>query len=191
MTYKVNSKKSTVYFFNLICETLVMVSLYTIFVSILFFTYGKYIETQVAKNNANLLVDSLTTDLKFFGIQLVPDEFHILEKVLKNLKAPDMTKDDQKIKDQNLILIKKTMLIIFGGSLTAILFGLFVWIFLLKRPFKQYFTFIFPHVIILLIFVAIVEITFFTFISKNYRSLDPNVSKKALMDTLIKEIKNQ
>ena len=188
MTYKVNSKKSTIYFSNLICETLVMVSLYTIFVSILFFTYGKYIETQVAKNNANLLVNSLTSDLKFFGTQLVPNQFDILEKVLQNLKAPDMTKDDQKTKDQNLALIKKTMLIVFGGALIAILFGLFLWIFLLKRPVKQYFTFIFPHAMILLIFVGIVEIAFFTFISKNYRSLDPNVAKKALMDTLINEV---
>lgn len=190
MTYKLFSKKSGIYFSNLICETLVMVALYTVFVAILFFTYGKYIEVSVAKNNADLLVKSFTSDLKFFGNNLAPTQFHAIESLLKNLKTPDMSKDDKKINDQNLVLIKKTMSIILFGALGAILFGLILWVFLLKRPFKQYFTFIFPHAIILLIFVAIVEMFFFFMISKNYRSLDPNVAKKAIMDTFVTEINN-
>lgn len=188
MTDKVNPKSNTIYLSNLVCETLVMVSLYTVFVTILFFTYGKYIETAVAKNNANLLVKSLTSDLKFFGTQLAPDEFHKLESVLKNLNPPDMSEADQEIKDQNSALMKRTMLIVLSSALGAIIFGLLLWVFLLKRPVKQYFTFIFPHAIILLIFVAIVEMCFFFFISRNYRSLDPNIAKKALIDAFLTQI---
>ena len=189
MTDKLISKNSGIYFSNLVCETLVMVSLYTIFVTILFFTYGKYIEISVAKNNSNLLVNSFTSDLNFFGNNIAPNQFHQLEKILQNLKTPDMTTEDQQINQQNLTLIKHTMFIVLLGSLGAVLFGLILWVFLLKRPFKQYFTFIFPHAIILLIFVALVEMCFFFFISKNYRSLDPNVAKKAIMDAIITEIK--
>jgi hypothetical protein len=179
-----------VYFSNLVCETLVMVALYTVFVTVLFFTFGKYIETSVAKNNSDLLVDSLTDDINFFGTNLAPNEFQKISELLKNLKPPNMDKEDQDVNDQNMKLIKNTMFYVLIGALSAILVGLILWVVLLRRPIKQYFTFIFPHALILLGFVALVEIIFFITISKNYRSLDPNVAKKAIMDTIIDKIQN-
>lgn len=177
------------YFSNLVCETLVMVALYTVFVTVLFFTFGKYIETSVAKNNADLLVDSLTDDIKFFGTNLAPKEFQEISKLLKQIKPPNMSKQDQDVNDQNMKLIKNTMFYVLIGALSGILVGLILWVALLRRPFKQYFTFIFPHSLILLGFVAMVEIIFFITISKNYRSLDPNIAKKAIVDTIIDKIK--
>ena len=90
----------------------------------------------------------------------------------------------------NMKLIKNTMFYLVIGALVAIVVGLIFWLTLLRRPIKQYFTFIFPHALILLGFVAMVEIIFFITISKNYRSLDPNVAKKAIMDTIIDKTKN-
>ena len=179
-----------VYFSNLVCETLVMVALYTVFVTVLFFTFGKYIETSVAKNNADLLVDSLTDDIKFFGTNLAPKEFQKISDLLKQLKSPNMDKEDQAVNDQNMKLIKNTMFYILIGALSAILVGLILWVILLRRPIKQYFTFIFPHALILLGFVALVGDYIFITISKNYRSLDPNVAKKAIMDTIIEKIRH-
>ena len=178
-----------VYFSNLLCETLVMVAVYTVFVTVLFFTFGKYIETSVAKNNADLLVDSLTDDIKFFGTNLAPKQFQEISDLLKRLKPPNMDKEDQNVNTQNMKLIKNTMFYVLIGALIAIVVGLIFWLTLLRRPFKQYFTFIFPHALIVLVFVAIVEIIFFITISKNYRSLDPNVVKKAIMDTIIEKTK--
>ena len=179
-----------VYFSNLLCETLVMVAVYTVFVTVLFFTFGKYIETSVAKNNADLLVDSLTDDIKFFGTNLAPKQFQEISDLLKRLKPPNMDKEDQNVNTQNMKLIKNTMFYVLIGALIAIVVGLIFWLTLLRRPIKQYFTFIFPHALIVLVFVAIVEIIFFITISKNYRSLDPNVVKKAIMDTIIEKTKN-
>ena len=100
-----------------------------------------------------------------------------------------MSKQDQDVNDQNMKLIKNTMFYVLIGALSGILVGLILWVALLRRPFKQYFTFIFPHSLILLGFVAMVEIIFFITISKNYRSLDPNIAKKAIVDTIIDKIK--
>lgn len=179
-----------VYFSNLVCETLVMIALYSIFVTVLFFTFGKYIETSVAKNNTDLLVDSLTDDIKFFGTNLAPKQFEELSKLLKQLTPPNMSKQDQDIKDQNMKLIKNTIFYVLIGALSAILVSLILWVALLRRSFKQYFAFIFPHALILLGFVAMAEIIFFITISKNYRSLDPNIAKKAIMNTIIDKIKS-
>lgn len=179
------------YLVNLVCETFVIVGLYTIFVTVLFFTFGKYIETFVAKNNSDLLVDSLTDDIKFFGTNLAPKEFQKISGLLKKLKPPDMSKQDKDVNDQNMKLIKDTMFYVLIGASSAILLGLIFWLVLLRRPFKEYFTLIFPHAIILLCFVAIVEIVFFTTISKNYRSLDPNIAKKAIVDTIIEKSNSQ
>jgi hypothetical protein len=174
----------------LIPGILVMVALYTVFVSIFFFTYGAYVEKSVVQNNAKLLVEGLVDDISFFGKKIMPSDMAALEKLLKNLKLPDTTEMDNQVTQQNKEITKQTAMVVGVGAIIAIVIAIIFWWLIVKKTWKYFGINIMVKSLLLLFIVGCTEFFYFTVISKNYRSLDPNVAKKAIIQSIQDELKN-
>ena len=175
----------------LIPGILIMVAFYTIFASVFFFTYGAYIEKLVVKNNSKLLVDGLVDDISSFGKEYDKTYMESIKKSLQKIKMADMTQADEKVTKNNRKIMKKTALVIGIGSVVLSIFAIIFWKFISKRTWKDFNTHIIFKSLLLLLIVAIAETLYFTSISKNYRAVDPNVAKKALIDSISTEIKKK
>ena len=149
-----------------------MLSIYTMFVPILFFTYGAYIEKETVRGQTERLVDSMLEDVNRAGIQ--------------NSAIPRVTEDtsmDDTVKQINDGIIKNafmyTGIALAGGVVLSIL---------LWKIAKEKFDL--SHIIYenfgLLFLVAVTEIAFFGLVSRNYRTLDTNEIKVYILDKLVK-----
>jgi hypothetical protein len=175
----------------LIPGILVMVALYTVFVSIFFFTYGAYVEKSVVQNNAKLLVEGLVGDISFFGKEISPSDMKTLEKLLQKIQLPDTTGMDTKVAQQNKEITKQTAIVVGVGAIIAIVIAIIFWWLIVKKTWKDFGINIMVKSLLLLFIVGCTEFFYFTFISKNYRSLDPNVAKKAIIQSIQDELKTR
>lgn len=157
-----------------IVDVIIGVVFMATFIGIFFFTYGAYIEKRIAKEQIEGAVDNLMQDIKYFaGDQISP--------VLGLLKAPEMTEEDNKVRESNKALIKKVIMLI------TIFFVLGLGLAFSLSWFKGVnFMASVKHNIIILIFIALTEFSFLTFIAAEYRSLDPNIVKKTILHALLK-----
>ncbi len=140
-----------------------MLAIYTMFVPILFFTYGAYIEKKIVKSQVERLVESFTSNVTELGFNI------------PNIEIPIDKSLDSEVKKNNDELLKRAFLYLTIGFLGGIILSVILWIYA-KKKFK------FKHLVYenfaLLLLVAITEIAFFGVISRNYRSLDSNEIKK-------------
>jgi hypothetical protein len=185
---KVDSKKDSVVLF---CSgTSMMVALYSVFVGIFFFTYGAFIEHKVLENQIENIVDSITRDV----LPFVPDGiktglYDKLDSAQKSIKSkmnspdnPDITvaKNNQKVKKTAFEMLAGIFIVGMGISVaTASMYSggsNKALVALLKKN------------ALLLVFVIIVEFLFFTLVTKNYLSIDPNSVKKKIVQTLKKKL---
>ena len=173
----------------LIPGILMMVALYTIFAAVFFFTYGAYIEKLVVKNNAQLLVDGLLDDISSFGKEYDKDSMTSIKKSLQKIKMADMSRADEKVTKNNKKIMKQTAMVIGIGAIILAVVAIIFWKFIVQRTWKDFNTHIIFKSLLLLLIVAIAEVFYFTSISKNYRAVDPNIAKKAIIDSINTEIK--
>jgi len=145
-------------------NVILSITFIAVFISIFFFTYGTKIEKDVVQDQVKFVVEELTTDLKVWMPSSVISE---IKTSIDKIQPPDTSAEDQKVKDNNDALIKKSIPIV-GGILFV---GMAISI-VLSRVYKFSFTSLFIQNIIILIAVAITEFCFLTFIGKNYRSLE-------------------
>jgi len=147
-----------------------MLSIYSMFVPILFFTYGAYIEKQIVKSQIERLIDNLTSNAKELDIGIPPMP-HLDPN--KNL--------DLKVKKDNDDLLKKAFITLSIGFVGGLIISMSLWKFA-----KQ--TFNFKHLVYenfsLLFLVAITELVFFGVVTKNYRTLDTNGIKKHILEQI-------
>lgn len=177
---KVDSKKDSVVLF---CSgTSMMVALYSVFVGIFFFTYGAFIEHKVLENQIENIVDSLTRDV----LPFVPDPIQgglnkELESQITIIKTK-MLLQDATAKTDNQIVKKKAFemlagIFIVGMGISVATASMYsggsnkALVALLKKN------------TLLLVFVIIVEFLFFTLVTKNYLSIDPNSVKQKIVQT--------
>lgn len=155
---------------NGVCNLLVSLIIFSVFLIIFYFTYASYIENQILNNQIKILVDNLTYNIKDFNI----DTKYLL-KIINETKLPDLSKEDIEVTNTNSQLIKKSLLIFGIFSLISLII-----IFIICYVYKVNINEILKNNFILLVFVAITEIFFLNIIAKSYRSLDPNIIKKIL-----------
>jgi hypothetical protein len=182
---KVDSKKDSVVLF---CSgTSMMVALYSVFVGIFFFTYGAFIEHKVLENQIENIVDSLTRDvLPFvFDDDIKTNLNAQLDSAQKSIKST-MSGSDSKAEKNNQ-KVKKTAfemlagIFIVGMGISVATASMYsggsnkALVALLKKN------------ALLLVFVIIVEFLFFTLVTKNYLSIDPNSVKQKIVQTLQKK----
>lgn len=182
---KVDSKKDSVVLF---CSgTSMMVALYSVFVGIFFFTYGAFIEHKVLENQIENIVDSLTRDV----LPFVPDDIQKelskeldsqKQSITNNMANQDKSaeKNNQKVKKTAFEMLAGIFIVGMGISVaTASMYSggsNKALVALLKKN------------ALLLVFVIIVEFLFFTLVTKNYLSIDPNSVKKKIVQTLKKKL---
>ena len=150
-----------------------MLAIYTMFVPILFFTYGAYIEKRIVKNQVERLVDSFTSNVTELGY------------TIPNIEIPIDKSLDQEVRINNDKLLKTAFLYLTFGFLGGIFISVMLWKYA-KKKFK------FKHLVYenfsLLLLVALTEIAFFGVISRNYRSLDSNQIKKFILEKISEKV---
>ena len=152
---------------NTLSSNLFLISCYTAVIVILFFTYGKYIESLSLDNQLNYFIDNETSTLKV----LLEASGYPTDSINNNLEEikPDPSMDNGTKKLNRKILEEG---IIFASVILVVGFSISYLLWKTNKEFN-YRTMIY-HNIILLFFVFIVEIIYFTCLSKNYRVLDSN-----------------
>lgn len=151
-----------------------MLAIYAMFVPILFFTYGAFIEKQIVKKQVIHLIDELTSSAKNLGYD-IPDINIPIDKSL-----------DKTVKETNRKLLKTAFLYLTIGFIGGIFLTIGLWHYSKK-------SFNYKHMAYenfgLLLLVAITEIAFFGVISRNYRSLDSNKIKHYILTEVAKKLK--
>ena len=156
-------------------NNLFLISLYSIFVPSLFFTFGALIEKMVVKKQIDRVVkqvETTSTDLNYD---------------ISDVNIPPASKEeDQQVKDQNTKTVQDAYTVmapIFGGG---IVLSYILWRNSKKRI--SYKFIIFSN-ILLLILIAIIEMLFFGLITLNYRSLDTNMIARTTLTSIGKKLK--
>lgn len=151
-----------------------MLAIYSMFVPILFFTYGAYIEKQIIKKQVVRLIENLEESAKDLDFT-IPNVDIAVDKTL-----------DESVKKNNRELIKIAFGYLTAGFLGGIILTILLWHFASKQ-------FNYKHMVYdnisLLVLVAITEIVFFGVVSRNYRTLDSNKIKKFILEELSKKLK--
>lgn len=147
------------------------VGIFSVFVCIFYFTYASVVEKNIVIKEIDYLVDDMTENFTNIGIKLP----------LKPLKAPDMSDADKSVQDTNNKLIKQ------ATQAIGILAGVCVFISILLYYFYRFnIKDILIGNFILLLFIALTEFYYSTFIAANYDSVDKNVIKLHILENLRK-----
>lgn len=164
-----------------------------IFLTIFFFVYVGDVEKDTFKQQMNLVVDDLLTDVNIREIIPKGQEENTifisngaLEVARHNSeKETDIADKDIEISNS---LIKSKAFKWLGISI-AILIIISLTLLLLKKciPFELHF----KKIIVVIIFVAMTEIFFLTYITKNYWSVDPNNVREQIAISIQDWIKNK
>ena len=157
-----------------ISNILVGLTMFSIFLTIFYFTYASKIEEEILDIQIKNLIDNLTEDLdsiKFDSSQL--------KNIINQTSGPDLSKEDKEVEDSNKKLINKAI----------VSFGIFtlVTVLIVTILFYIYGINIKDIIItnlILVLFVAITEVFFLNTVAKSYRSLDPNKIKLNIIKKL-------
>jgi len=105
--------------------TIITVVLYTIFIAVFFFVFTAHVERTVTVKAVRSAVNSFTSDLTI----LLPEaESQRISSLLQNMSIPDLAKDDEKAKQMNAKLQKKTYFILGLTALGCILIVVFTYI---------------------------------------------------------------
>jgi len=156
-------------------SNLFMLAIYAMFVPILFFTYGAYIEKDIVRKQVVRLIDNLTSEAKSLNYNIPHDAINI--PISKDL--------DKAVKESNDKLIKKAFLYLSVGFVGGIALTIGLWLYAKKN-------FDYKHMayenFALLFLVGLTELAFFGVISRNYRTLDSNKIKKFILTEVAKKL---
>jgi len=157
---------------NVILHVILMATM----VSGVFFLYASIVETKIVTSQVDNLVLDLTEDLKTV---LSDEDKQTIETAFKNLVPPNMSDADAEARDTNNKLMKKASLVV--GSLLIV--GVITVLFLSWWGGFSFLDLLKENIVILLI-ACTTEIVFLSFFARNYKSLDPNTAKLAVVNAL-------
>ena len=136
-------------------------------------------EQDIVKERTEMLVDELF-DFKNF----LPDTAKFpISMALKNVKAPNMEKEDAEVREKNSKLKKQAFTAIGIGNAIAIALVATLY-FYKKFDIKD----LLIHNLIILVFVGLTELSFLLFIGKFYIAVDPNYVKYHMIKTINESI---
>jgi len=137
------------------------------FISVFFFTYVSSVEADIIKSQISNVIEDFVNST---NLVLTPTQKAEIGKVIVNsLSVPDMSSQDAQAAQTNNKLLKKSaivfgMLIGIGIVIIAVMWYIYrfsVWEIL-------------KYSLLILVLVAVTEILFVTFVTKNYRLIDQN-----------------
>ena len=152
------------------------VNIYAIFLVIFYFTYAVQVENQILDIQINDIIGDITTDIKDV---ITDQQAATLRNILDNITLPDLSSDDIVVEKSNANILKYSIIAISVFTalciLSIILMHYFYKIDISHNIVKNF---------VILFFIAITEILFLNFVSKSYKSLDPNVVKKLIIQKI-------
>jgi len=164
---------------NFAIKILLNVLLISIFIVMFFFTYGTYIEHKIMENQIDFLSLDIMNSVKLFGENI---NIKFKEKLL-TITPPDLSDEDKNIKNENKKIIIQAIIAIF----IIIIVICFLIYFLYKKS-KQNLdmkTIIYQN-LILLFFVGLTYMLFFTFFISDYISVNTNNVKYNIVQNIEK-----
>ena len=142
-------------------NNLFMISLYTLFVPALFFTFGAFIEQQVVKKQ----IDRVVADVK--------NTAEDLDHPIPIVNIPPATKaEDDIVKRYNEQTVRQAFTVMGPMFAGGIILSYILWRVSKKRASYNFIVF---SNLLLLMLIAMVEMLFFGLVTLNYRSLDTNM----------------
>jgi hypothetical protein len=155
---------------------LLMVSIYSLFVPSLFFTFGAFIEQLIVKKQIDRVTEEIKQVPEAVGYD-IPDI---------NIPPADPSEDEKVIKS-NQDLMTQAFLILVSFFIAGAGLSYIAWNSSEKRiPYKH----IIVSNLLLLGLVSLIEILFFGLITLNYRSLDSNMVVRTSLKTIGEKMKN-
>jgi hypothetical protein len=162
---------------NTVIKILLNVVLISTFIGIFFFTYETKIEQDIVEIQSTDIIKDISGNLKTV---LNHDDMEILyNNITPYLVAPNLQTEDEYVKVTNKALLKKaTKLMAYFCAISLTL--LIISAIMFKVNMKD----ILISSIVTLVFVAIIEFIFLTFMVKNYKTIDANFVKFKIIQTL-------
>lgn len=164
---------------SVVIKILLNVVLISAFIGIFFFTYETKIEENIVEIQSKEIIQDMTGDFK----KVLPPKVMqaVYDIVSPVLVAPDLSEEDEYVKTTNKALIKKATKIIASFTIIGIILLIGAAI-IFKVPMKD----IVISSVAILVFVAIAEYIFLTFMVQHYKTIDANFVKYTVLQTLAK-----
>ena len=165
------------------CETIVHILIQSLIIILfntwLYFVFTTRLEERIIQNQSEKIIHDLTKDIKL----MLPSESRekLREIIDKNLTYPDLSKEDEEVRENNRKLMRKTIQVL---SILSVLVLACVVIIYYVSPFDV--VKVLKENLVLLTFVALVEVVFLLVIVKNFISVDANFVKFTILNSLAK-----
>jgi hypothetical protein len=163
-----------------ISNIVINVTMISTFIGIFFFTYGKTIEQNVVKQQSELVANYLAKDLSTFI------DKNTAQKLASLLSPPDMSNADKQAQLKNAELQNTAFNILILVAISGLLFTI-----ILAKYYTLNLQSLLKTNLIILLFIALTEYLFFTYIGQNFISLDPNFVRVKILQALQKKINEQ
>ena len=158
---------------------------FSVFVCLFFFIGASRIEKSIVQTQIQNTVQELVQEIKNV---LPPAERAALALQMQTLVPPDMSSQDQSAAANNKQLIEQSCMVlipVFVVGLVVVIGAYYGY----KKKFKEAPQFslkqMFAHNGIVLAFVFLTELTFMLGIAANYKSLDPQVVKRVVVNSML------
>ena len=160
-----------------ITKIILSVVVISAFIGIFFFTYEAKVEEKIVKQQSEEIIKDFTSEFRSLLPQpILKDVYNIIEP---SLVAPDLSELDEEVRASNQALVKKaTRIIVIFVVIGLLLVALLCFIFRINPRDMIIST------TITLLFVAIAEYIFVTYLVQNYSTIDSNFVKQKILNIL-------
>jgi len=160
-----------------ISKIILSVVVISAFIGIFFFTYEAKVEERIVKQQSEEIIKDFTSEFRSLLPQpILKDVYNSIEP---SLVAPDLSELDEEVRASNKALVKKaTRIIIIFVVIGLLLVALLCFIFRINPRDMIIST------TITLLFVAIAEYIFVTYIVQNYSTIDSNFVRQKILNIL-------
>lgn len=163
---------------------ILQVSLIASFLVIFFFSYVSKIENLIVEDQVKYLIDSFTSDQKFFITDPVVKD--TIKKSIVDIQAPDLTTEDEEVREHNEKLKGRSYQIILGILLVGLIVFFSYFLYCLNKGNIRPCLKMLITSLILLAAIAGTEIFFLNGIARKFVSVDPNYFRHKILIQLQK-----
>jgi hypothetical protein len=148
------------------------------FLTIFFFTYASKVEKNIVESQMQYITNNFLDNISLF----IPDNKRkLISSMLNNVKIPDLSSQDNKVRENNNKIMYSAFKIVLGFFLSTILVTA-----LLSYYYDFSYKEIFLQSLLIIAVVATIEYSFLTKFGSRFISADVNFVKYKIIDTIQK-----
>lgn len=166
---------------ELISKVFINVLFISVFIAIFFFTYGSYIEEKVVINQMHFLSKDIKNLFGLFGENIN----NLISQKLDEVTLPDLSKEDKKAQQSNSIVKNKAFQFVLMFAVIVLAIVYFIYVRYNNGTYQL--NEIISENIVILIAVGITEYVFLAYFGARYISIDPNIIKLSILESLREE----